>query len=174
MKKNLHYYLLIILLGVISLVLSILLINKSNQISNYKIELEAKTDKINNLESEIEKLKKMREDFEGSINRLNNLKEYNFKRRNDNITKDINSLTATVVYRKTGCSYFILENNQGYIVAEWYGGTDPDIGETLVGQFNSFGFKDYVTTNNSNCHLWIDDYMLSKESALEKINDKCD
>jgi len=67
-----------------------------------------------------------------------------------------------------------LESSQGYIVAEWFGGTDPDISEVLLGQFNSFGFKDLVTTNNSNCHLWIDDYMLSKVRAFEKINDHCD
>ena len=81
---------------------------------------------------------------------------------------------ATVVYRKPSCDYFILENSSGYIVAEWFGGNDPDLNDRITGSFNSFGFKDlYNQTRDTECRFWIDDYMLSKESALEKINEEC-
>ena len=82
---------------------------------------------------------------------------------------------ATVVYRKRGCDYMILENNSGYIVAEWMGGNDPDQGDNIGGNLNSYGTKElYNLSRNSKTKLWIDDYMLSKDRALEKINDKCD
>jgi hypothetical protein len=39
---------------------------------------------------------------------------------------------------------------------------------------NSYGTKEfYNLSRNSKTKLWIDDYMLSKDRALEKINDKC-
>ncbi|MCF8450199.1 MAG: hypothetical protein K9G49_10055 [Taibaiella sp.] len=81
---------------------------------------------------------------------------------------------ATVVYRVRGCDYFILENNMGYIIAEWFGGNDPDVGDNISGDFHSFGTKDYYNQSKSTgTRLWLDDYMLSKESALEKIKDHC-
>jgi hypothetical protein len=54
------------------------------------------------------------------------------------------------------------------------GGNDPDLGDKVSGNFNSFGTKDfYNQSRDRDCRLWIDDYMLSKESALEKIREKC-
>jgi hypothetical protein len=87
--------------------------------------------------------------------------------------KNIRNVGVTVVYIKICFSYFILKSRQGYTVAEWFGCRELDICEVLLGQFNSFGFKYLVITNNTNFHIWIDDYMLSKERALEKINDLC-
>ena len=82
--------------------------------------------------------------------------------------------TATVVFRHDGCDYMILENNSGYIVAEWMGGNDPDLGDRVAGVFNSYGTKDfYNMRRHSKSRLWIDDYMLSKNSAMDKISDHC-
>jgi len=81
---------------------------------------------------------------------------------------------AVVVYRKPSCDYFILENASGYIVAEWMGGNDPDLGDQVTGDFHSFGTKDFFNvTRDTDSRLWIDDYMLSKGSALEKIMEEC-
>ncbi len=81
---------------------------------------------------------------------------------------------SEVVYRRTGCDYMILENSVGSVVGEWYGGMDPSEGDTLVGDLNHYGFKDAVNnTYDSNTKLWIDDYMLSKSRAMEKIDLHC-
>jgi hypothetical protein len=81
---------------------------------------------------------------------------------------------AIVVYRPSSCDYFILENASGYIVAEWMGSNDPDLGDKITGDFNSFGTRDfYNQTRDTDSRLWIDDYMLSKEEALDKIREQC-
>lgn len=82
--------------------------------------------------------------------------------------------SATVVYKQNGCDYMILENSSGFIFAEWMGGNDPDQGDNIAGNFKSYGTKEfYNDSRRSKTKLWVDDYMLSKESALEKMNDKC-
>ena len=65
--------------------------------------------------------------FNSNLEKLNNSHQEGIK------TKNISDFGATVVYRKSGCSYFILQSSQRYIVAEWFGGRDPDIGEVLLG-----------------------------------------
>jgi hypothetical protein len=68
----------------------------------------------------------------------------------------------------------VTDNASGYIVAEWYGGNDPDLGDKITGDFGSFGMKDYYNqTKELDSRLWLDDYMLSKDDALEKIKDQC-
>lgn len=81
---------------------------------------------------------------------------------------------AVVVYRAESCDYFILENSKGYIVAEWMGGNDPDVGDKLAGEFNSFGTKEFHNeTSDSESSLWIDDYLLSKDDALDNVREQC-
>lgn len=81
---------------------------------------------------------------------------------------------SEVVYRRTGCDYMILENPRGSVVGEWYSGRDPSEGDTLEGDLNHYGFKEAVNNiNGSRTKLWIDDYMLSKSSAMENIDQHC-
>lgn len=81
---------------------------------------------------------------------------------------------GTIVYKESGCDYFIVENDEGYILAEWMGGNDPDVDDIIAGDFNSYGMKDFYNLNaESGTRLWIDDYMLSKSSAMEDYFDKC-
>ena len=81
---------------------------------------------------------------------------------------------ATVVYRSSSCDYFILENQTGYIVAEWMGGNDPDVGDKVTGDFNSFGLRDfYNQTLDTDCSLWIDNYMLDKDDAMDNLKENC-
>lgn len=82
---------------------------------------------------------------------------------------------AKVVYVKSGCDYFILENLLGFIVAQHFSGADPEVGDEYIGDFNTFGLYDlYNQTQKSSSSLWLDDFMLSKDNAMEKIKDKCD
>jgi hypothetical protein len=87
----------------------------------------------------------------------------------------LNAAKGIVVLYKSGCSYYIVEDNMGYTLLEWYGGNNPNEGDTLVGNFNTYGMKDiYNLTADSETKVWIDDYMLSKDRVLEKYYEKCD
>lgn len=79
-----------------------------------------------------------------------------------------------VVYKKSGCDYFIVETVMGYTVLEWHGGNEPDIGDIIVGDFESYGFKDiYNLTADSELRVWVEDYWLSWEDAIELYFEQC-
>ena len=57
---------------------------------------------------------------------------------------------------------------------EWFGGHDPDKDDVLIGDFRSFGLKTiHDQTADENTRVWVDDYGLTKQSALEKLLEKC-
>jgi hypothetical protein len=57
---------------------------------------------------------------------------------------------------------------------EWYGGHVPSKGDNLAGDFRGYGFKEvFVLPGGTNMRVWLDDYMLSQSSAIEKLSDKC-
>lgn len=79
-----------------------------------------------------------------------------------------------VVYKKLGCSYFIVETLLGYAILEWYGGNDPDKGDIITGNFESYGFKNiYNLTVDAELRVYVDNYWLSRDRALERYFDKC-
>ncbi len=80
-----------------------------------------------------------------------------------------------VVYRKSGCDYFVVETLGGFALLEWYGGSDPDVGDNLVGDFESYGMKDiYNLSSENELRVWVEDYWMSKEDALEGLYEQCD
>jgi hypothetical protein len=86
------------------------------------------------------------------------------------------SVTCEVVRRISGCDYFIVQTRTDYAILEWYGGHDPHKGDKLVGDINSYGFKDvrYESNDDKKVRVYVEDYGLSKTSALEKLLDKCE
>jgi hypothetical protein len=81
---------------------------------------------------------------------------------------------GVVVLKKSGCDYFLVETTMGYALLEWYGGNDPDRGDKIVGDFESYGFKDvYNLKADTELRVWVEDYYLSKSSAIEKYYNKC-
>ena len=81
---------------------------------------------------------------------------------------------GVVVFKKSRCDYFIVETITGYAILEWYGGNDPDEGDVIVGNFESYGMMDiYNLTADSELTVWVEDYWLSKSRAIEKYYDKC-
>lgn len=153
-----------------------------------RLEIQSKNDEVGNLEEKVKMLQdelseiKMQDieekrralaakkkELESKINE----NKMQLNRRNE-IVEGVGNGMATVIYRKEGCDYFIMENSSGCIVAEWFGGHDPDINDQITGSLSSFGFKDlFDKTADSDCRFWIDDYMLSKEDAIEKIKEQC-
>ncbi|MBW3470450.1 hypothetical protein [Arthrospiribacter ruber] len=85
------------------------------------------------------------------------------------------AVKGKVVFRISGCDYFIVETNIGYALLEWYGGNDPDKDDIIIGDFESYGMKDiYNNTTDSELRVWVEDYWLSWEDALEKLYENCD
>jgi len=83
---------------------------------------------------------------------------------------------VTVVFKRSGCrSYFLADGDAGGIyLLEWYGGYDPDEGDSISGDLRSYGFKDVFYLNRGRQgRVYVDDYMLSRERAIEKMREKC-
>lgn len=80
-----------------------------------------------------------------------------------------------VVLYLAGCrSYFIADGPRGYYLLEWYGGYDPSKGDVIVGDIGSYGFKDvYYPNQGREGRVYVDDYLLSKDRAIEKYREKC-
>jgi hypothetical protein len=58
-------------------------------------------------------------------------------------------------------------------VLEWYGGYDPVKGDRLIGPIASYGFKDVYYPGHRSGRVYVEDYLLSKSRAQEKLLDKC-
>jgi hypothetical protein len=84
------------------------------------------------------------------------------------------AVRGVITHRISGCDYFVVSTKNGYDVLEWYGGHDPDKGDVLIGDYESYGFHDvYDDTADESVHVWTEDYDLTKSDALEKLADHC-
>lgn len=84
--------------------------------------------------------------------------------------------TGIVVYRIRSCDYFAVETPSGYAILEWYSGRDPDKDDKLVGNFSAYGFKTFISGDESNeetTRAYVEDYKLSKSDAQEKLISNC-
>lgn len=173
------------LVTILIIVVTLFIISKreillqERQISELHNTIRDLEEKVSTLENDNSELVKEKEQLESQVNELSNIATHSLNTMQtfteNNIPLSPNDGYATVVYRIPSCDYFILENNSGFIVAEWMGGNDPDIGDHVTGNFKSFGTKDFYNQSRSrDCRLWIEDYSLSKDDALEKAQSECD
>lgn len=79
-----------------------------------------------------------------------------------------------VVLRLSGCDYFIADGPQGFYLLEWYGGHDPDRGDGILGEIRSYGFRNILYAQGQEGRVYVDDYLLGKDRALEKLREKCE
>jgi hypothetical protein len=79
-----------------------------------------------------------------------------------------------VVVWDESCDLFIANGPSGLYVLEWYGGYDPRLGDTIIGDINSFGFKDvfYPSANRAG-RVWVEDYLVSEDAAWDAIQKRC-
>jgi hypothetical protein len=77
-----------------------------------------------------------------------------------------------VVAAVRGCKYFVVEQGVNYSLVEDWLCSRPRRGDTGYGNVNSYGIKE-VNLDGSRCSIYVDDWMLSKSRALEKMADKC-
>lgn len=60
--------------------------------------------------------------------------------------------------------HYIVDTGYGYTVMEWYGGAIPSEGDKVVGNLDTYGFKDiYDITRGRETRVYIEDYGLDEE-----------
>ncbi len=81
-----------------------------------------------------------------------------------------------VILKPRGCrGYFLADGDaNGIYLLEWFGGHDPSMGESILGELNGYSFKEvFYPDSGQQGRVYVDDYMLSRERAIEKMKDKC-
>ena len=51
-------------------------------------------------------------------------------------------VSGVISHRVSGCDYFIVQTTSGYDVLEWFSGHDPDRGDVVRGNYETYGFHD--------------------------------
>ena len=95
-------------------------------------------------------------------------------KNNSNVTPT--NYPVKVILKPSGCrDYFLADGDSGGIyLLEWYGGNDPSKGDSIVGELKSYGFKDvFYPDSGGSGRVYVDDFMLSRDRAIEKLREKC-
>jgi len=72
------------------------------------------------------------------------------------------AVRGIISHRISGCDYFVVATKTDYALLEWFGGHDPDKGDVLIGEYESYGFHDiYDDTADQNLRVWTEDYSLT-------------
>ncbi len=77
-----------------------------------------------------------------------------------------------VVAAIRGCKYFVVEQGANYSLVQDWLCSRPRRGDAGYGDVNTYGIKE-VNLDGSRCSIYVDDWMLSKSQALEKMAEKC-
>ena len=82
---------------------------------------------------------------------------------------------GSVVLVVRGCDYYVVDAPSGFAVLEWFGGNQPQKGDVMAGDFETYGFQDLynLTRNGAETRVWVEDYWLSRARAVEIIADNC-
>lgn len=83
---------------------------------------------------------------------------------------------GVVSHRVRGCDFFLIfvEKSDDYVLAEWYAGYEPEKEDVIYGSLSSFGFKDVNYSRSRKGRIYIEDYGLDKDDALEQLLEECD
>jgi hypothetical protein len=85
----------------------------------------------------------------------------------------VNADSAYVVMKFSGCDYYIADGDRGLYVLEWFGGYDPDEGDTINGDIGSYGMKDITINGSRSGRVWVEDFLESDSGAMDEIKDHC-
>lgn len=70
--------------------------------------------------------------------------------------------------------HYVVLTTMGYALLEWYGGDTPEKGDTIVGDFESYGMKElYNLRSDNEVKFWVEEYWLSRDQAIKKFANKC-
>lgn len=71
-------------------------------------------------------------------------------------------------------SMFVIGAGNGYSIVDWYGGASPSKGDTVVGDFESYGMKELFNLRaDDDMRVYVNEYWLSEDRAKEKYREKC-
>ena len=74
---------------------------------------------------------------------------------------------AEVVSYPSGCDYFIAGGDHGYYLLKWYEGYSPSLGDVILGEIESNGFKDvYYPLKDREGKIYVEDYSMSKSDQM--------
>jgi hypothetical protein len=80
------------------------------------------------------------------------------------------SKLVTVTKVESRSDWFLVETSGGFPLLEWYGGTSPSQDQQFYGNVHKYGFVELTSKVGARTmKVWVDDYSLSKESALKKL-----
>ena len=67
-----------------------------------------------------------------------------------------------VILKPSGCgSYFLADGDSyGIYLLEWYGGYDPDVGDSIVGEIKGYGFKDVFYPDKNSKNLTLNNFLI--------------
>jgi hypothetical protein len=92
-------------------------------------------------------------------------------------TTPIFAARGQVVYKRSSCDYFIVytPKTNSYALLEWYGGHEPGKDDIIVGDYESYGFKDvFCLTDDEEMRVYVEDYLLSRSSVIEEYFERCE
>jgi hypothetical protein len=124
------------------------------------------------------------EEIESIVNDNSSAPTYNPNLNSGNIQSDgrvygnfsnyeeTNDCVEGVVVYEGDDDYYIVETRKGYTILERYSGR-LDEGDKVRGELNRYNFKYLINRNkDSEVRVYIEDYMLSKDRALEWMGEK--
>ena len=66
--------------------------------------------------------------------------------------------------------YYVVDTGCSCSVVEWYGGSIPSEGDKIVGNLDSYGFKDvYNISSGQEIRVYVEDYLLDEDDAIEMV-----
>lgn len=66
--------------------------------------------------------------------------------------------------------YYVIDTGLGCSIVERYGGNVLWKGNKVVGDLESYGFKDiYNLSNRNETRVYVEDYLLDEEEAIERV-----
>ena len=72
------------------------------------------------------------------------------------------------------CDYFVVETGSGYVLLEWYGGIVSVLdGDKVIGDLHSYGMKTIYVEGRGEMRVWIEDYLMDEEAALDYFYTNC-
>ena len=88
----------------------------------------------------------------------------------------VQAAEGVVVHSRAGCKgRLIVQSATGFVILELFSGIEPNEGDRLSGDLNSYGIKDLQNmSRGTNVRVWVDDFGMSRTRATEKIAAFCE
>jgi hypothetical protein len=72
-----------------------------------------------------------------------------------------------------GCDYYLAESNSSYYLLKHHGGHQPEENESVVGMMDDTGFSNVLYNGSEPGRVYVEDYLMNHEEAMEKLIDVC-